>query len=212
MLRNKSKVAIALLLTLSFAISMFAVLPNANGAVTAVPDRATGAYISTNPDVIGINQELTVNLWVYPSPDGPHGEMGLAQTGLTGALVGIHFTDLTVTFTRPDGSKDTFMPAFGSTALGFPDGVTDEVGGLWFSFKPNQIGKWSVSFSFPGNTFTAQNYSVSYKTSTSQIITFTVQQDNVQIGFPPVQLPTGYWERPINPENREWSTISGNWV
>src|SRR4030067_2252334 len=96
-MRNKSKVAIATLLMLSFAISMFAVLPAAYGLYTAVPDRATGAYISTNPDLIGINQELTVNLWVYPSPTGPHFEMG-SQVREHGGVQGIHFDNLTVTF------------------------------------------------------------------------------------------------------------------
>src|SRR3990170_8280956 len=153
MLRNKSKVAIAILLLLSFAISMFAVLPTVKGQITKVPDRETGAYISVNPHLIGINQELTVNLWVYPSPDGPHGEMSNLLTGY-GGLIGMHFRNLTVTFTRPDGSKDTFMPLHGSASgLGLKPGETDEVGGIWFYYKPNQLGNWSLSFSFPGDTY-----------------------------------------------------------
>src|SRR3990170_899426 len=203
-MRNKSKVAIALFLVLSFAVSMFAVLPNAKGVI-AVPDRPTGAFISTNPDLIGINQELTVNLWVYPSPNGPNFEMGRTYPMI--------FHNIAVTFTMPDGSKDTFMPLHGSyEALGLKPGDADEVGTMWFLYKPNQIGAWSVSFSFPGETFTLLNYSVYYEPSTSRTITFVVQEDAVQIGLPPVPLPTGYWERPINAENREWSQISGAWL
>src|SRR4030065_1839547 len=101
---KKVKIAIALCLTLSFAVSMFAVLPAAYGLYTAVPDRATGAYISTNPDLIGISQDLTVSLWVYPSPTGPHFEMGRGAGSILNT-----FQDIAVTFTRPDGSKDTFI-------------------------------------------------------------------------------------------------------
>src|SRR4030066_373207 len=201
---KKLKIAIALFLSLSFAISLFAVLPTAKGVI-AVPDRPTGAFISTNPDLIGINQELTVNLWVYPSPNGPNFEMGRTYPMI--------FHDIMVAFTRPDGSKDTFMPLHGSyEALVLKLGETDEVGTMWFLYKPNQIGAWSVSFSFPGETYTLLNYSVFYKPSTSRTITFEVQEDAMQLGLPPVQLPTGYWERPINAENREWSSIAGDWL
>src|SRR4030066_2401811 len=106
---KKLKIAIALFLVLSFAVSMFAVLPNVKGQVIKVPDRETGSYISTNPDVTGVNQELTVNLWVLPSPNGPQYEIGTTLKGI-GGYQGAHFANVTITFTRPDGSKDTFMP------------------------------------------------------------------------------------------------------
>src|SRR3990170_5018595 len=201
-MRNKSKIAIALFLSLSFAVSLFAVLPTAKGVI-AVPDRPTGAYISVNPPLIGINQPLTVNAWVYPQASGPQYELGYSYPMI--------FHNLTVTFTRPDGSKDTFMPLHGSwKGLGLKPGETDESGCTWFFYKANQLGTWSVSLSFPGETYYALNWSVYYKPSTSRTISFEVQEDNVQIGFPPVQLPTGYWERPISAENREWSQVSGS--
>ena len=208
---NKTMTAtIALILMLTMVASLTC-LPAAN-AVTAVPDRPTGAYISTNPDLVGLGQEITVNAWIYPSPAGPNYEMGTALHGF-GGVEGMHFNNLKVTFTRPDGSKDTFMPLDGSwEPLGLVAGMTEEVGTMWFMYKPNQIGTWSVSCSYPGETFTAKNYSVYYKPSTSRAITFEVQQDLVQIGLPPVQLPTGYWERPINAQNREWSSIAGDWL
>src|SRR4030067_2697682 len=212
---NKSKVAIATLLMLTFAISLITGVPTA-GQIIKKPDRATLAYISVNPTLIGVGQPLTVNMWVYPSPSGPNFEIGAAITGYsdpTHQFQGIHFNNLTATFTRPDGSKDTFMPLDGSAdALGLIAGMTEEVGTMWFIYTLQQTGTWSVSFSFPGQTYTYLNLSVYYKPSTSRTITFTVQQDLVQIGLPPVQLPTGYWERPITAENREWSQISGAWL
>ena len=211
MLRNKSKIAIATLLTLSFAVSMFAVLPNVKSQIITFPDRPTTAYLSVNPTLIGLNQPLTVNLQVYPPPLGPNYESGTLLTG-HGGLNGLHFENLTVTFTRPDGSKDTFMPEEGTTALQLDPGMTEEVGTLWFTYKPSQVGTWSVSFTFPGQSYTFLNWTVYYRPSTSRTITFTVQQDPVQIGLPPVALPTRYWERPINAQYREWYQISGDWI
>src|SRR3990170_4961522 len=104
MLRNKSKVAIALFLSLSFAVSLFAVLPTAKGVI-AVPDRPTGAYISVNPPLIGINQPLTVNAWVYPQASGPQYELGYSYPMI--------FHKIKETLTRQDGSKEIFMPLIG---------------------------------------------------------------------------------------------------
>src|SRR4030067_77 len=115
-MRNKSKVAIAILLMLSFAISMFAVLPNANAAVISKPDRPTGAYLSVNPPLLGVGQPLTVSIQIYPSPNGPNIEMGASfrdqnATGYNGQpLYGAHFEGITVTLTRTDGSKETILP------------------------------------------------------------------------------------------------------
>ncbi len=69
-------------------------------AQTVLPSRKTSAFLSVNPPLLGLSQDLTVNLWVEPAPSGPHFE-----------FANIHYTDITVTFTRPDGTKDTFKPA-----------------------------------------------------------------------------------------------------
>jgi outer membrane protein assembly factor BamB len=147
-----------------------------------------------------MGQPLTVNLWVYPAPAGPNFEW-----------YGEAFDDVTVTFTRPDGTTDTFLPVDGSGGL--PAGTTEMIGAIWFYYTPDQVGTWSASFSFPGQTFTYAGYTVYYTPCTSPTTTFEVQQDAVQIGLPPVELPgpNQYWERPINADNREWSQISGAW-
>ena len=41
-------------------------------------------------------------------------------------------------------------------------------------------------------------------------ITYGTARTNRAI--PGVPLPTDYWTRPINPMNREWYTIAGNWL
>ncbi len=56
----------------------------------------TLAYISVDPDPIGVGQTLLVNVWFTPSiPSGPV------------------FEGLTVTFTKPDGTKDIIGPLDG---------------------------------------------------------------------------------------------------
>jgi hypothetical protein len=140
-LNQKTPLATVLILLLALSIAI-AVSPNA-GAAQTVPDRKTGAYLSTNPDIIGLNQPLTVNLWIYPSPVGPNFE-GASTTALQS------FDNITITFTRPDGTKDTFMPTDGSASyLGLKAGQTESIGAVWFAYNPNQIGTWTVQFHFP---------------------------------------------------------------
>jgi hypothetical protein len=170
-----------------------------------VPNRKTTAYLSVNPKLVGLNQEMTVNMWIYPSPTGPHFSGGrLAQ---------MEFTGLTITFTRPDGTKDTFMPTDGSGGLA--PGQSETIGALWFLYKPNQVGNWTAQFSFPGATFDDKpttNDTVTYEPATSQLVTFTVQNDAVRVGMDPVPLPTDYWTKPINANNREWYAVGGDWL
>ena len=45
----------------------------------------------------------------------------------------------------------------------------------------------------------------------SKSLEITVQQDPIE-PVPEHPLPTEYWTRPINAENRIWYTIAGNWL
>lgn len=193
---NKKVSTITLILTLTIS-AIILVLPAANGQLISVGNRETGAFISVSPNLIGLGQELTVNLWVFPSPSGPHF-----------SYVGEGYQKITVTFTRPDGSTDPFF----SPGHGVLPGETDIMGSCWFTYEPNQVGEWSVIFSFPGQTIIEDNYSVYYEPSTSPLFSFTVQDKPVEIYPPPVPLPIDYWERPINVNNREWAQISGEWL
>ncbi len=182
----------------------------------AVPDRKTGSYIAVSPKVVGLGQEVVVNAWINPAPAGPtFYAQDLAR------IMGTGFSNITVTFTRPDGTKDTFQPLDASFAqLGRTNlaGSTTSVGTLRFYYKPDQVGDWSVTFTFPGQTFTTEgsNDTVYYKPSSAPPFTFTVQTEQVLAGllngWPWLPLPEGYWTRPINSNNREWYQISGDWL
>jgi hypothetical protein len=171
------------------------------------PDRYTTAYLSVNPKTVGLNQDMLVNLWIYPSPSDAH-----LFSGGNNADLFVHFHNITVTFTRPDGTTDTFMPVDGSGGVG--PGESESIGAIWFQYKPNQIGNWTVMFTYPGDTFVTPPSpdTVYYKPCTSPPVPFTVQSESVQIGLPPAALPTGYWDRPVSAENREWYQISGDWL
>lgn len=188
--KTKLITAISIILLNIFVIS-------ATTPVLGADDFETLAYISVDPNPIGVGQTLLVNVWFTPSiPSGP------AYEGIT------------VTFTKPDGTKDVIGP------------IKTEPWGTaanWFEYVPDQIGTWQYQLDFPGQVFPPQNISAytgsgvtlweggNYKASRTPVLTLNVTKDPVP-GVAPVQLPSGYWERPIREENKEWSTIGGDWL
>jgi hypothetical protein len=161
-------------------------------------------FLSFSPNPIGVNQELLVNVWSIPAPGANR-----AHTGYT------------VTFTKPDGTKDVIGP--------FNSFVAD--GTNWFTYTPDQVGNWTVQFTYPGDYYPAGRYvngvynnsapagasfmdqrdypSTWYKPAETPVMNLVVQQDPVMSWYSP--LPTDYWTRPISPENREWANIGGNY-
>ncbi len=178
------------------------------------PPYDTGAFIAVAPDPVGLGQQVVVNAWIDPLPQMPFGDLG----GIVNSNVG--FENVTVTFVRPDGSRDTFKPQDASlAAIGIGPGYTESVGALYFYYTPNMVGNWSVTYNFPGQTFVqynSPNDTRYYKPSTSKPFYFTVQQNRVTGGIidgsPYAPLPTNFWKAPVNINNREWSTIAGDWL
>jgi outer membrane protein assembly factor BamB len=187
----KTLITIALVLLMAFML------------IAAVPIKAddselqidTTAYLSISPGVVGVNQQILVNIWITPATH-----------------VQRHLSGYTVTFTRPDGTQDTIGP------MDSYDGDAT----AWFNYAPNQNGTWKVKFTFPGEHLPAVNVSASmfgpagtlspayYKPSETPEQTLIVQNDQVA-SWPASPLPTDYWTRPVSPENREWDIILGNY-
>src|SRR5208283_4683024 len=94
----------AVLLISIFAISIgMAFAPTASAQIHVPQPETTVGYISVAPILIGVGQTLTCNLWVFPIP--------------TDLLYGTYdngFSGITVTFTNPSGTKDTFAPMDGT--------------------------------------------------------------------------------------------------
>ena len=102
----------------------------------------------------------------------------------------------TVTFTKPDGTKDVIGPIdsepFGTAAN-------------WFEYIPDQVGTWYYQFNYAGGDNISGTI---YSASTSPKLQFTVQQDPI-IGVQDRPIPTDPWTRPIYSENHKWGSIAG---
>lgn len=159
------------------------------------------AFLSVSPHLIGLGQELLINVWItFPSGEGKY-------------MVGYK-----VTITAPDGTTED---------INLRSYVAD--GTSWFTYVPTQIGDYKFQFFFAGEYFPAGYYSDGKYSTTrtgefsnaiynpsdyctpavSNIVVVTVQNDFVASWQSP--LPNDYWTRPIQPNNREWAAISGNY-
>ncbi len=219
--KPKLAVAIALIFVISSsALLTFQVQAQAHGGTTGtvtggpLPSGVTPAvtmegrvFLSFSPNPIGVGQTMLVNLWSIPAPGANR-----AHTGYT------------VTFTKPDGTKDVRGPLNSYVA----DGTA------WFEYVPDQIGNWTVQFVYPGDYYPAGRYvngvlnnsapptapgpmafmdqrdypETWYKPAQTPVQTLVVQNEPVMSWYS--ALPTDYWDRPISPENREWNAIGGN--
>jgi len=169
--------------------------------VTADTIVKSDIYLSFRPNPVGIGQPILVNIWLDPGPSYVR-----------------HLNGYKVTFERPDGTTDVV------TLNSYPaDGTA------WFEYVPDQLGTWKIKFEFPGGYFPAGNYTVPigsgtdydgytesynmscyYQPDATDWQSLTVQSAMVA-SWPPSPLPTDYWTRPIQTENREWWTIAGNY-
>ena len=215
---NTSKTSFAILTSLLLASILFSFVPvqaqelahgqapTQNGYVgpTSPPSGATvdwtihpQPFLSASPNPIGVGQLLLVNVWITT----PSGE-------------GKFMNGYVVTITKPDLSTQTVT---------LQSYVAD--GTSWFNYVPDTVGVYQFQFSFPGEYFPAGYYNNGNYSATpvsgwlfypsdyvvpviTPITNVTVQQAQVMSWSS--ALPTDYWSRPIEPNNREWSTISGN--
>jgi outer membrane protein assembly factor BamB len=185
-----------------------------------MPDRATKTEVAVSPTLIGLGQEVLINIMTYPAPNGPTYEAQSLVPGLTGG-----FSNISITITHPDGTKETFKPideTLAHAGISIP-GKAEIVGHLQFRYKPAAIGNYSLAASFPGEIYTTDNQSPTVKvsvyyssSSSTHLTTFTVQKDLVLAGqlngYPWSPLPNDYWTDPVSTNNREWYAISGDWT
>lgn len=168
------------------------------------------AFMSFQPNPIGVGQSLLVNLWLEPAT-----HYGRYRSGYT------------VTISKPDGSQSVVGP------LNSYQGDTT----AWFELPIDQVGEWTLQFTADGNYFPAGWYyngkvyeteedlppgpfgmfsrptyleDAYYLEDSSPEQTLTVQEDIV-FSWPARDLPTDYWERPIYITNREWWSIGGGY-
>jgi hypothetical protein len=117
---------------------------------------------------------------------------------------------VTVTVTKPDNKTQTLGPI-----------RTDSTGVSFIRYTPDQIGTYKLQSHFPQqNTTSGWNDAESgvrinkddiMLAADSEILELVVQEDPLP-AYPGHALPSEYWSRPIDPQLREWFSVSGNWV
>ncbi len=142
----------------------------------------TRAFLSVNPNPVQIGKDLVVSFWIEPIPP-------------TAADI---FHGFKVTITKPDGGTEERGPF-----------TTSPLGSQYFVYVPTAIGAYQFKFTYPGESFASGT--VVYETAESPVTTVAVQEQGLP-EFQEAPLPTGYWNRPINAQNRGWNGISGNWL
>jgi hypothetical protein len=205
--RQKTKAQTAFLaisLIAMFATSMLAPLTLASTGITY--PRKTYGYIDVAPTVIGVGQKATVTLFIEP----------IAADYALATVYPIGYSGITVTFIKPDGSKDTFAPTDANGV--YPAGVVDALGTMFFFYAADKAGNWSVTMTMPAQNFTDQSGTATYTGCTSEPAYFTVttepQYAGLLNGYPWAALPNPntYWTYPVSSNNREWSKIAGDWL
>jgi outer membrane protein assembly factor BamB len=189
--KNKTTATtIALFLVLTIAVTLFA-LPLATAQPTT---KKSYAYIGALPNPVGVNQEVLLHVGVIEP-----------LVILTDSWKG-----LTVTVQKPDNSTETLGPV-----------NTDATGGTGVTYTPDMVGTYYVQTHFPAqwyNYTTFDFFSMSmvtrqtwYEAADSEKLALVVQADPIPY-YPSMPLPSEYWTRPIDPQLREWYTVSGSWL
>jgi outer membrane protein assembly factor BamB len=191
--RSKTATAIALFLTLTMAVTLFA-LPPTNAQANKMK---TYAFIGAVPNPVGVGQDVLLHIGITQ-------QLSLQPDGWEG---------LTVTVTTPD-DKTIILDNDGK---GFR---TDSTGGTGTVFVPDQAGTYKLQTNFPeqlcengvsglfGETIPAGTL---MEASKSDILELVVTNEPIEyyLGFP---LPTEYWTRPFDAQHREWAQIAGSWL
>jgi len=167
--------------------------------ITVDVQAETKAFLSFRPNPVGVGQPFIINMWVTPAPGAQR-----------------FYPNFKLTITKPDGNQDIItMDSY----------VAD--GTAWLEYIADQLGEWKLKWEFPGVYFPAgryfegqiinatsggQNYpqAVYCSPASTKEQTLIVQEDMVW-SWPAAPLPTDYWTRPVNEENREWWPILGNY-
>ncbi|MGA3111291.1 MAG: PQQ-binding-like beta-propeller repeat protein [Candidatus Bathyarchaeia archaeon] len=196
--KNKTgAIAIAILLVLSLSTS-FMLIPTTK-AQTPGETIPTYAYINVSPNPVGTGQSVEVIIW-------------LNQVIFNAAIPNsIRFHNYQLVITAPNGDKITQTFAV----------VADSTSAQDYAFTPDQVGTYSLNFTFPGQTYnfpitftmfgSNAPYEGDYYAPSSALTTLTVQQAPISY-YPTTPLPTSYWTRPIYGYNTNWVSVSSNWL
>jgi hypothetical protein len=195
--------ALILLLTISAAITILP--PVASQAYSYTPTKGSNglwnipsfAGLTVSPNPLGLGQTANVIMLIELLPPSVGSE---ASTLVVGGWKGYELT-----ITKPDNTTEKLGPF-----------ESDVSGTYQVSYTPDTLGTYYFQFTFPGQTCTGVGYGsfyANFMAATSQKVALTVQEQPATGYYEaPIPLPTEYWSRPINDQNRAWSSISGPWL
>ena len=201
---SKNRIAaITIAIFLMFSMSASMMLIPSTSAHTPAWKIPTYAYVQANPNPVGVNQSVRIDMWLDKVIGGAE------------PTNDIRFQNYELTITAPNGAKTTQTFAT----------ISDTTSNQGYTFTPTQVGTYSFNFTFPGQTYTytaplgggilgpsvPNAYTGDTYLPSSASATLTVQ--NAPLGiYPTTPLPTAYWTRPIYGENWNWYTVSSNWL
>jgi len=179
----------------------------------SVPPWDGVAYCYTRPPVIGVGQYLLIEAWISPRP----------------RYNSDIYYNYKFTFTSPSGHTSTTVIPY-----------SEHPGSIYFEKIVDEVGEWTVRFDWagddapswtnpppgwtaamweadsddwiqdPARNYPADSWISGEHNLVSTTETFVVQQDPIP-NWPEAQLPTDGWTWPVNPENRDWYKIMGDW-
>jgi hypothetical protein len=189
---SKNKVTIAALSVFLMVTLALSVVPaNAQEGVV----RKTYPFVDAVPDPVGVGEQVLIRFGILQQLPN----------------VAYYYSGLTVTIEDESGHTTELGPfktdsTGGSITIWTPDTVgTYKV----TSHYPQQTWIWGDFFNLEGNNMILNGTIMG--ASTSETVTLVVNEEPLPT-YPSPPLPTEYWTRPVDPQLREWFSITGNWV
>ena len=143
---NKNTVTLSLILVMTITIIAG---PLAGIITVNAADVDTYAYLSVNPNPVGVGDNVVVGMSVQPLQPASYD----------------FYQGYTVKITKPDGTTENKGPF-----------TSDATGSTWFNYQPSQVGTYSLEFSYPGQTMSNGD---NYKPATSPITNLIVQEESI---------------------------------
>ncbi|MEM4733519.1 MAG: PQQ-binding-like beta-propeller repeat protein [Candidatus Bathyarchaeia archaeon] len=184
--KNSFNATVSCLFLLFAIVVSLVVLPTVNAQATM----RTYCYIGALPNPAGVGQEVLLHVGITL-------QLSSSEMGWEG---------LSITITKPDGSTETISNI-----------RTDSTGGTGRIYVPPMPGNYTLQAHFPEQVTTTDKSvpgvaaGTRMLASTSAPLTLIVHEEPAPI-YPPFPLPTEYWTRPIDAQQREWAAISGSWL
>lgn len=211
--KNKTAaISIAMLLIISIGASM--TLIQSASAHTPAWQIPTYAYVTAEPNPVGVGQTINIYMWLDPVYGTAGGATPVAGTNASTASVSLisnnyRFQNYQLKITLPDGTTNsTTIPV-----------ITDTTSATYYAFTPTMAGTYNITFNYPGQAYGANGNGYSGSSlindtylPSSATTTLVVQQEPIPAPIGGYPLPTQYWTHPIYGENTNWYTISSNWL